>query len=216
MVDGSRLKILEILQRNPDPTVHSLAAILGLAPATIRRHLDILQRDDLVSSHILRRKAGRPTYVYSLTELGEAHLHKDYQSLLAMLLQQIEGLSTSELKSQGDEQKLTEVLFARMGQEVARGHLTGFEGNSVSERRKVLLGILGKEHFAPEAEEAPGGTVIKLYNCPFRSTALGYPSVCNYDEHLISSVMNSPVLRQQWITQGDRICTYLMPARKSS
>ena len=46
-MEGTRLRILEHLQQE-NQTVGGLATIMGLAPATVRRHLDILQRDHLI------------------------------------------------------------------------------------------------------------------------------------------------------------------------
>ena len=47
-MEGTRFKILQLLQSNGNQTVDALATNIGLAPATIRRHLDILQRDRFV------------------------------------------------------------------------------------------------------------------------------------------------------------------------
>ena len=47
-----------------------MAQAMGLASATVRRHLDILQRDHLVSWTEARRQTGRPHYVFFLTENG--------------------------------------------------------------------------------------------------------------------------------------------------
>jgi predicted ArsR family transcriptional regulator len=45
VLSGTRLQIARLLQRDGTDTVESLADKLGLAAATVRRHLDIMQRD---------------------------------------------------------------------------------------------------------------------------------------------------------------------------
>lgn len=62
--------ILEIIQNRKSETVNGLAQELSLAPATIRRHLDILQRDGLVTFTEVRHGTGRPEFSFSLTERG--------------------------------------------------------------------------------------------------------------------------------------------------
>ena len=54
-MEGTRLRILQLLQRNSCDTVDGLAKSIGLAPATIRRHLDILQCDRFVSFEEVRK-----------------------------------------------------------------------------------------------------------------------------------------------------------------
>ena len=69
-MEGTRLLILQLLQKNNSDTVEGLAKAIGLAPATIRRHLDILQRDRFVAFEEIRKKTGRPEYSFFLTHDG--------------------------------------------------------------------------------------------------------------------------------------------------
>ena len=70
-MEGPRLRILQLLQKNTNDTVGGLAQAIGLAVATIRRHLDILRRDPLVAFEEVRKKTGRPEYSFFLTEDGQ-------------------------------------------------------------------------------------------------------------------------------------------------
>ena len=60
---GSRLQILQTLQRNGRETVESLARSLKLAPAAIRRHMDILQRGRFISFQEVKRPTGRRWHI---------------------------------------------------------------------------------------------------------------------------------------------------------
>ena len=66
-METTRQTILGILRRR-QATVGDLTTELGLAPATIRRHLDILARDGHVDVSQVRRRTGRPHYLFSLSE----------------------------------------------------------------------------------------------------------------------------------------------------
>ena len=81
-VSGTRPKILAILQREGSMTVDKLAREVGLSSTTIRRHLDILQRDLLVSFDQVRQGSGRPENLYFLTEYGHESGYRDYRSFL--------------------------------------------------------------------------------------------------------------------------------------
>ena len=70
-METTRSKIMDILRRRKEGTVDDLTQALGLAPATIRRHLDILQRDGYITVRAVHRETGRPHYAFSMTEAGE-------------------------------------------------------------------------------------------------------------------------------------------------
>ena len=58
--DGTREEILALLRRHTSMSVEELARAIGLAPATVRRHLDVLLRDDYVEVSQVRGGTGRP------------------------------------------------------------------------------------------------------------------------------------------------------------
>ena len=48
IMDGSRLEILRIINEHPHTTVNDIAESLGLAPISVRYHLNLLERDGLI------------------------------------------------------------------------------------------------------------------------------------------------------------------------
>ena len=103
-------------------TVDQLARDIGLSSTTIRRHLDILQRDLLVSFDQVREGSGRPGYTYFLTEYGHESGYRDYKSFLTDLLTEISGLSSIDLASK-DGRGLLSLLIARMAEQVSWPYL---------------------------------------------------------------------------------------------
>ena len=67
---------------------------------------------------------------------------------------------------------------------------------------------LGEANFFPEADVAAGSLRIRLHNCPFRCVALENDAVCNFDLHLISSMLNLDIQRAECIYDGDSGCMY--------
>ena len=109
-MEGTRFRILQLLQSKGNQTVEALATSIGLAPATIRRHLDILQRDRFVEFCEVRKKTGRPEYSFFLTEEGQETLPKDYDRLLALTVEGLARLSTEEINGRDGGQVL-ELVF---------------------------------------------------------------------------------------------------------
>ena len=109
---ATRSRILDFLQRNKRATVEEMAGAVGLAPASIRRHLDLLQRDKVIALEEVRRQTGRPHYVYFLTEHGQEQMPKDYFRLTNMLVQEIASLENGELREL-DGVSLLDIIFAR-------------------------------------------------------------------------------------------------------
>src|SRR5262245_21992953 len=85
-IDGTREEILAILRRHDRMGVEDLARELGLAGATVRRHLDVLQRDNYVAVTQVRGRTGRPRHLFALTEAGSELFPHHYVRLTQRLL----------------------------------------------------------------------------------------------------------------------------------
>jgi predicted ArsR family transcriptional regulator len=206
-MEGTRLRILQLLQKYNSYTVDGLAKSIGLAPATIRRHLDILQRDQLVSYEEVRKRTGRPEYSFYLTEAGQEALPKNYDRLLGMLVQELSALNAEDTREMNGQQIL-KFVFKRLADEVATSYEAEFADKDLGQRLAVLTRHLQQNDFSPQAEVSGGDLRILLHNCPFRSVALQNPEVCGFDHNLISSVLGRQFKRSHCINDGDGGCCY--------
>ena len=206
-LEGTRLRLLQLLQKNHSDTVDGLAKTVGLAPATIRRHLDILQRDRLVAFEEVRKKTGRPEYSFYLTDDGQEALPKNYDQLLGMVVQELSTMTTEGTASKNGQQ-LLDLVFSRLSTRVAQIYEDQVEGRDLPHRLATLMGYLTEEDFFPEADVSGGTLRIRLLNCPFRSVALHNKAVCSFDLNLISSLLEMDIERQDCIHDGDQGCTY--------
>ena len=206
-MDGPRLRILNLLQRNNRATVDQLSREMDLASATIRRHLDILQRDHLVTFQQVKKRTGRPQYSYHLTEAGQESLPKDYDRLLGGLIQELSNLSQAEVGS-GNGEGVLQLLFERMAQRTVAGTEVDSQ-TPLSQRVSSVVDLLQQQKFEPEIEETNGTIRILLHNCPFRSVAMENGGVCNYDSLLISSMLGRDVVQEDCIRHNDAFCCYV-------
>ena len=207
IMEGARLQMLQLLQHRYGATVGELAQHVSLAPATVRRHLDILQRDRLISYTTVKKRTGRPEFAYSLTEAGQEALPKDYANLLTSLINEISNLEAQEVQNL-DGQQLLETALQRASGRVAQQALHSLNGKGPQERLRRLTEILRERGFRPVVEQRQGEVYIQLLNCPFRAAALEHAGVCTFDRDLIASVLQRAVTKEQCIRDGDFVCCY--------
>ena len=206
-MEGTRFRILQLLQSNDSQTVEALATNIGLAPATIRRHLDILQRDRLVNFREVRKKTGRPEYSFFLTEEGQESLPKNYDKFLALTVAGLARLSTEETDGRDGEQ-LLELVFENLSREVVSQYEREITGKSLTDRFEVLIKVLKDRDFAPEIEVVGNEVRLKLMNCPYRFVALQNNAVCSFDYNVVSAFLMDEVKQPECITSGASHCVY--------
>ena len=204
---GTRLRILQILQRNSTETVDGLTSVTGLASATIRRHLGILQRDGLVSFSEVRKKTGRPQHSFHLTDQGQEALPKGYDRMLGLIIGQLALLTSEDTKSENGEQILL-MAFQQLSEQVSREHAAEVDGKDLEHRLHALMRLLQQEKFSPEAEIIDGMLRIRLLNCPYRFAALQNKAICAFDSNLISALLNVDPTQEKCIQDGHSCCMY--------
>jgi predicted ArsR family transcriptional regulator len=126
-VEGTRDSILTILRRRDGISVDQLATELGLAGATVRRHLDVLLRDDFISVEQVRGRTGRPRYAFSLTEQGAELFPHHYVRLTHRLLEEIMRLDVGETEGR-DGMALADLLFEKMAERLVAEYAPRVQG----------------------------------------------------------------------------------------
>ena len=207
-MEGTRLRILELLQKNSHDTVGGLATAMGLAPATVRRHLDILQRDRMVAFEEVRKKTGRPEYSFFLTEEGQEAMPKGYDHLLRLLVEELGVLTSGDLTGLAGQDVL-EVVFSRLPAKLGMDNAATAESDNIDDRKDALLDVLQTEDFVPEANIVYGKLQIRLQNCPFRSVAMANTTVCDFDAAVINASIGQEMTRIECIHDGDPACVYV-------
>ena len=221
----TRQSILQIIQRQRTETVGGLAKELDLAPATVRRHLDILQRDGLVEFSEVRKGAGRPEHSFSLTDRGHEMQPKGYDSLLLALVIELSRTNADQMSGKTGAEALQAAL-TRLGLEVAREYAESASKSVVDEaagqsatgqpatdpRVAAAVRALQDRDFGPEVRHGPQGATIVLSNCPFRSVAMADDAICSYDMTILQAILGTPVRRDRCISRGHDCCEYFAPA----
>ena len=85
-MERTRDEVVRILHDRAECSVAELAAEIGVSHGSIRRHMDLMVADGIVSSHLVRQSRGRPVNRYRLSEAGEEQTSAEhYQRLLSRL-----------------------------------------------------------------------------------------------------------------------------------
>jgi len=191
-VETTRQTILEILRRRKQATIEELTHILGLAPATIRRHLDILMRDSSVSVGQVRRETGRPHYVFSLTEVGEDLFPKNYIRLTNRLIEEIVGLDAEETRGRSGLE-LAGLVFEKMAERMAQTYASRVTGATLEERLEEVVNLLSGEGIILEWRQGEGGYYLLGHGCPCRRVANAHTQMCSHDQRLLVTLLRAEV-----------------------
>jgi predicted ArsR family transcriptional regulator len=212
-VETTRQTILGILRRR-QATVDDLSKELGLAPATIRRHLDILSRDGHVDVAQVRRKTGRPHYLFSLSESGEDLFPKHYVRLTNRLIEEIVALKADETSGRSGEE-LAGIVFDRMAQRLAQRIGPQVHGSSLGERVRATTAALVEEGIVFDVEEQDGAYLLIGHACPCPRAADRHPQACAHDQRLLSLLLGADVTYVEPGALGhDASCAYRVQGRE--
>jgi predicted ArsR family transcriptional regulator len=190
-VETTRQTILSILRRR-QATVDDLTKELGLAPATVRRHLDILARDGHVNVTQVRRKTGRPHYVFSISEAGEDLFPKHYVRITNRLIEEIVSLRPEDTEGRGGSE-LAELVFEKMAQRLAQRILPRVHGPTLEERVRSVAEALAEEGIAFDVEREDGAYLLVGHGCPCPRLADANGHACAHDQRLLSLLLGADV-----------------------
>lgn len=154
-IEGTREQILNILRRSQGASVDDLAGELGLAGATVRRHLDVLLRDNYVSVTQVRGGTGRPRHIFSLTERGGELFPHHYVRITHRLLEEIVALTPDETTGRSGGE-LAELVVGKMCERLLQEYGPRVSGNTVEDRLASALTLLEDEGLDFEVDRSNG------------------------------------------------------------
>ncbi len=201
--DNSKLStreiILDAIKQSNEATVESLANVADVSPVTVRHHLNSLQAEGLLETRSIRRKVGRPYYVYSLSDQGHELFPQRYMRLSSRLL--------DELKANFPAGTV-DILFDNVVQQIVDDHRKDFDHLSVEQRLDYLVGLLADEGFLATWESSDDKYVLIEYSCPYYSVAQKHDEICTLDRRLVQIVLDTDVEQESCMLHGDSRCQF--------
>ncbi|CAM8631901.1 COG2345 Predicted transcriptional regulator [Candidatus Planktophila dulcis] len=192
-----------VLENGPSTAV-VLGERLGLTPAGIRRHLDLLVADGILEARephqALTRGRGRPSKVFVMTDSGREKFEHSYDDLAVAALKFMSAQSGGTLvkafaQSRADdiERKGTVALVKR------------------SNKSEALATFLTEQGYAASIESRPLGEQLCQHHCPIAHVAAEFPALCEAETEAFSRMLGTHVQRLATIAHGDGVCTTYIP-----
>lgn len=194
--------ILETLKATNQATVEELAKAADVSPVTVRHHLNVLQAEGFLTASSIRRKIGRPHYIYSLSDTGHELFPKRYALLSSRLLDELKNRFSGEIIAD---------LFKGVVQRITTDHKGEFETLRFEDKLNYVIHLLEKEGFLAQWELIDGQYQLTEYSCPYVSIGQEHTEVCTFDKGLIQIVLNTEIEQHSCMIRGDTCCQFTIP-----
>ena len=198
----TRRQILDCIKLKGGMSVDQLGRELQIMPVTIRAHINVLERSNLVKRKELRTgKAGRPRIVYSLTDAAEDLFPKDYDHLAASLISNIRDLYGNDSVKQ---------VLKRVGVEMARSNADEVKSEDLAERIKGATRVMNKIGSLATWQKDQHGYSVTAHNCPYLHVANECADICNMEVAFLKEVLDREVMLECSVVGGAHNCRFFI------
>ncbi|HEX4722306.1 MAG TPA: metalloregulator ArsR/SmtB family transcription factor [Pseudonocardiaceae bacterium] len=207
-VDGrTRQAVAKLLLERGPVTAALIANELGLSPAAVRRHLDVLIADGEVGTRDAPRRGqrgrGRPARLFLLTETGRSRFGHAYDDLAVSALRFV--------AEHGGEQAIRAFAASRVEAMIGRHRPEILAGADVSVRAQALADALTSEGYAASTRDVGSGEQLCQHHCPVAHVAAEFPQLCEAETAAFADLLGTHVQRLATIARGDAACTTHVP-----
>jgi predicted ArsR family transcriptional regulator len=188
---ATRGRVIELLAQGP-ATAAALSEELGLSPAGVRRHLDAMYAEGLVSAReqVIRGVHGRHAY---------------------------DGLATAALRwiaERGGEREVAAFAAAQIASLEQRCEdAVRDSGDDPLARAEALAEALTAQGYAASASTIATGGQLCQHHCPVAHVAAEFPQLCEAETEVIGRLVGTHVQRLATIAHGDGVCTTHIPPK---
>jgi predicted ArsR family transcriptional regulator len=194
-------------------TATALACRLGLTPAAVRRHLDLLVEQGAIVEHEPTtaggRGRGRPARAYVLSEAGHLGLDSDYDDVATSALRFLAEHAGEDAVSEFARERIAEFEGQYASQLAAAGA-------DVADRAHVLASALSANGYAASTRPVRAGTQLAGVqlcqgHCPVQHVAAEFPQFCDAETDAFSRLLGVHVQRLATLAHGEHVCTTFIP-----
>lgn len=209
--EQTRQKVLDLIVEKGPVTAATLAKILKLTTAAVRRHVTALEMDGLIETYDSnpnsKRGRGRPARHYIATGKGRRGLSDDYSELANKAISFIAQMAGPEA---------VDSFAAARSRDIERRYapIIREAGSDPRSRAMALADALTDDGYAATVREVGnGGFAVQLCqgNCPVQDVAGEFPQLCEAETQAFSRLLNVHVQRLATLAQGEHVCTTSVP-----
>ena len=196
----TRSEILNVLKTEGRMSIDRIACAVGVSKVGIRRHLDLLSRDGLISFETERRERGRPGRVYFLTDKAELLFSNSYKALVLGVIQKV-GVEFG--------QQAVSTVLRKQSDDVSRGLKPALNGLSFEKKVKRLSILVDERGYGVSVRRLRDGSYLwKQRNCPLLAVAKVYCQLCDDELRVYKDLLETEVVRDCRIAAGAKSCDY--------
>lgn len=196
----TREQIVRMLKTNGELSAKAITEQLGITGMAVRRHLSVLEKEELIEYTTVRQAMGRPTAVYRLTEKAEVLFPRQYHAVALDLL--------SELKNEAGEEAVNHLFDLRQAS-MLRRYRPELEHQAFEQQIAALAGIQTRNgYMASWSKSANDEYELTEYNCPIYQVASRYKHACTCELRLFQTLLDAEVERVECLAEDGRKCVY--------
>ena len=210
LADGdrrTRQRVAQLLVALGPSTASALGERLGLTPAAIRKHLDVMVADGTLVARDAPvrgpRGRGRPARLFALTDAGHRTAGPSAYDDVA-----VDALRF--LRETAGEHAVEEFARRRMADWEAR-YAESIAGLPLADRPAALAEALCADGFAATVHAGGVGVQVCQHHCPVQHVAEEFPALCEAETEAIGRLIGKHVQRLATIAHGDGVCTTHIP-----
>jgi predicted ArsR family transcriptional regulator len=204
-VKGTRAQIVELLRQRHEMTIADLCEALGIASPAVRRHLDILAAEGVVTYRSVKQATGRPYFAFRLTEQAQ-DAASGYSRLLTRLLEEAATIPAGD----GSDRVVLDLLLERLSDHLAEGYRARVHGATLEERVRSLTEALRAEGILDQWEQREDGFHLFNAACPHRRAAQTSQEVCSSERRVIERLLGETVDQVGRMIDGQPCCEYVV------
>ncbi|MBJ8053285.1 DeoR family transcriptional regulator [Bacillus cereus] len=201
-------EIVQLLKVKGEHTVAELAEALEITEMAIRRHLSNLEKDELIYSKMLRQHAGRPTYLYGLSQKGEDTFPKEYKQFAIEIL--------DDLARMGDEKILRYVLQERTKRTEEQLQKKISNQSNLAYKVQEIAAMQEKNGYMVQIKrDGERSFILEKQNCPLKEIAEKFPQVCEDEKDMYKRLFTGANVKTLTnMCEGDCNCSYQIKEKK--
>jgi predicted ArsR family transcriptional regulator len=199
-MQDTKQRILSLLKMNGGLTTSDLSDMLGISATAVRRHLNTLEVQNLVSHQTEQRGMGRPSFVYELTAGASSVFPQSYAAFATNILEDL-------LEMDGPEKLMD--LFQRRQEKRRHEYVSRATGETLSDRVASVARLLESEGRMTTWEQVDEDRfILREHNCPILKVAEQFDHPCRCEIDLLRDTLQARVKRIGHIPDGDIACVY--------
>jgi len=198
---GTRAAIFFYLVRKESSALE-LKNALGINESAVRRHLDVLERDNVISHYFEKSPMGRPKKKYRLTDFGKRLLPQRTSTLVSLLARNLVNTCGQEA---------LRLLIERTAKDLAGYFLPELAeqaGGNIENYLKNMIKRFNDFGFFATISKKDDEYIVTYRNCIFRDALheLG-GLVCEMHRKTVEKILGEGRIKQEkTIARGDEFC----------